>query len=163
MTALIIGTLLAVGALAYVLFPLFFAPEAKPVAVRSQPTKPRSDSDRAIAALREIEFDRATGKLSDGDYAELKQKYTQDAVLAMRRKAAGDAVESAALDEVEAAVLAYRRTHRECADCGPRPEPDAAYCSNCGKYLLGGCAHCGATVSDPGARFCTACGHALAA
>jgi len=164
MIALILGTLLAVGALAYVLFPLFFAPVAAPVASQSRiAPAPLADGDRAIVALREIEFDRATGKLSESDYAVLKQKYTQEAVVAMRRKSSGAAAGVAVEDEVEAAVLAYRRTHRECADCGPRPEPDAIYCSNCGKYLLGGCVHCGAAVSEPGARFCTSCGHQLAA
>jgi hypothetical protein len=136
---------------------LFFGPMSAPARAPVRTATPQSDSERAIAALREIEFDRATGKLSESDYAELKQRYTQEAVIAMRRTS------SCAEDEVEAAVLAYRRTHRECITCGPRPEPDAIYCSNCGKYLLGGCAQCGASVSEPGARFCTACGHQLAA
>jgi hypothetical protein len=30
----------------------------------------------ALAALKEIDFDRETGKLSDGDYEFLKAKYT---------------------------------------------------------------------------------------
>ena len=38
----------------------------------------------ALAALKEIEFDRATDKLADGDYAELKARYTAEAVAAMR-------------------------------------------------------------------------------
>jgi hypothetical protein len=38
----------------------------------------------ALAALREIEFDRATGKLSDEDYAALKQKYTAAALAVLR-------------------------------------------------------------------------------
>jgi hypothetical protein len=33
--------------------------------------------ESAIDALREIEFDRATGKLSDDDYAALKTEYTR--------------------------------------------------------------------------------------
>ena len=47
-------------------------------------------------------------------------------------------------DAVEAAVLAYRARLRSCARCGPRPEPDAMYCSNCGAYLDEKCAGCGA-------------------
>ena len=38
----------------------------------------------ALAALREIEFDRATGKLSDEDYEELKAKYTVEALAVLR-------------------------------------------------------------------------------
>jgi hypothetical protein len=40
----------------------------------------------ALAALREIEFDRATGKLSDEDYADLKAKYTAEALTVLRQE-----------------------------------------------------------------------------
>jgi hypothetical protein len=66
-------------------------------------------------------------------------------------------------DAAEAAVLAYRERLKRCSRCGPRPEPDAVYCSNCGLYLAGSCATCGAGVTEPGAAYCTSCGHALAA
>ena len=84
----------------------------------------------AVVALREIEFDRATGKLSDADYNDLKSRYTREAVAAMRREAAGPRPSD---DELEAAVRAYREQHGKCPTCGPRPEPDAIYCSNCGR------------------------------
>src|SRR6266849_1729928 len=43
-------------------------------------------SPRAVAvrALKEIEFDRATGKLSDVDYEALEREYTAAAVAALR-------------------------------------------------------------------------------
>ena len=47
----------------------------------------------ALAALKEIEFDRETGKLSDADYDFLKGKYTGAALEALRAEsadAAGD-------------------------------------------------------------------------
>lgn len=124
----------------------------------------------ALSALKEIEFDKATGKLSDADYALLKQRYTQAAVQAMRAEeqqstvAAGageapDAVEAI----IRAKVLALRQPALEgspaCLTCGPRPEPDAVFCSTCGNRLPTGtaCASCGAALV-PGATFCEACG-----
>jgi uncharacterized membrane protein YvbJ len=71
--------------------------------------------------------------------------------------------EPAAADEIEAAVLAYRARMKSCVRCGPRPEPDAVYCSTCGLFLAGACATCGAHVTEPGAAYCTNCGHQLAA
>jgi hypothetical protein len=68
-----------------------------------------------------------------------------------------------ALDIAEAAVLRYRSIRRECDTCGPRPEPDPAFCSTCGKYLKGACAHCGAVVDAPASKFCAHCGNTLAA
>lgn len=161
--ALLAGTLLAVGALGYVLYPLFFG-TSRPL--RAAAVAPQPEGDSAIVALRELEFDRATGKLSDGDYAELKARYTKQAVEAMRRDAAvgatGSPVGRPSDDEVEALVRSYRES-RTCPTCGPRPESDAIYCSNCGRYLRDRCAECGAPVTAPDARYCTSCGNRLAA
>ena len=154
--ALVVGTALAVGALAFVLYPLFFD---QPVARAAPPRRVESWSDDvAVAALREIEFDRATGKLSDADYAQLKDEYTRQALARMRRAPA-----TGADDDLEAAIRAYRAERPACDRCGPRPEADAIFCSNCGQYLPGRCEQCGQRVEEAGARFCSACGHRLAA
>jgi hypothetical protein len=163
MIALIIGTLLAILAMGWVLAPLFRAP-APAIAPRSTA---RADlgarRDRAVEALREIEFDRATGKLSDADYDMLKARYTRQAVAAMRSESGASVVDES---EIEAAIRRAREAQEDVPACsvhGPRPEPDAIYCSECGRFLRGSCAHCGATTSAPGARFCEGCGHRLAA
>jgi len=162
MLPLIVGTLLAVLAVAYVLYPLLFgnAPVSRrPIGLPL--VAPPADED-AIVALREIEFDRATGKLSDADYAELKARYTTRALAAMRARGEGG-VDAPPEDLVEATVLAYRARLKSCAQCGPRSEPDAIYCSNCGSYLDEKCAGCGRVVEEPGAAFCAGCGRQLAA
>jgi hypothetical protein len=163
--ALVIGTVLAVGALAFVLHPLFFSAPRTFRAERA--TSPRtSQRDEAVAALREIEFDRETGKLSDADYTELKTRYTKQAIEAMRREVRSPSAPGSPPgdeDEIEAAVRAYRAQHVACPTCGPRPEPDAVFCSNCGRYLRDRCADCGAPVDALDARYCVNCGHRLAA
>lgn len=157
--ALVLGTILAVGALAFVLYPVFFGVTRQPTVI----VTPRlNEGESAIAALREIEFDRATGKLSESDYAELKARYTKEAIAVMRRQKSSPA-DAALDDEIEAAVKAYRETHASCPEHGPRPEPDAVYCSDCGRYLHEKCAGCGAPVLEPDARFCVNCGVRLAA
>jgi hypothetical protein len=160
--ALVVGTVLAVGALAFVLYPIFFGvtKQRAPMVV----TPRFSEGESAVAALREIEFDRATGKLSETDYAELKARYTKEAIAAMRRAESGATTPSD--DEIEEAVRAYRASHPTQAMCpvhGPRPEPDAEYCSDCGRYLHDRCAGCGAPVVELDARYCVNCGNRLAA
>lgn len=108
MIPLLIGSLLALTALAFVLQPLF---SEMPKALNTAGFR-RTESTTAIDALREIEFDRATGKLSDSDYETLKQTYTARALAEMRGKAGA-----------------------VCPVCGPRPESDAQFCSNCGLPL----------------------------
>jgi hypothetical protein len=111
MTALLIGTALAVASLCYVLYPLYRA-GVSTVPRASAPRERRQST--AIEALRELEFDRQTGKISDSDYEPLKARYTSQAVASMR---AGDAP--------------------VCEIHGPRPELDAEYCSKCGAALIG--------------------------
>jgi hypothetical protein len=156
--ALLTGTALAVGALAFVLYPLFFTVRDW---VRSPEGRREHADDSAILALREIEFDRATGKLSESDYAELRTTYAGMALREMR-EAEKPAPSDAPLDVIEARVRAYRLTHRECPTCGLRPEPDAVYCSTCGGYLERVCPECGAEVAEAGAAFCSGCGATLA-
>lgn len=174
MAALLVGTLLAIGALAYVLYPLFVEPGS--ISVRERHARPAPTArEEAVAALREVEFDRETGKLSDSDYSTLKGRYTADAIAAMRAEAPGLTLSSSVTgsaqasadsvpdDFVEAEIRRARGAVPACQACGPRPEPDAAYCSSCGRFLAGRCAGCGEPAIEPGARFCANCGHTLAA
>jgi hypothetical protein len=176
MIALTVGTVLAIGALYYVLQPLFKAsPRGSPGAWRLHP--PPAPTERpgereALDALREIEFDRETGKLADHDYAVLKERYTNEALAAMRAEDVADAdgtggtadvAGSVPVDEVEALISRFRRMGVLCPSCGPRPESNAAYCSNCGRYLSAACSRCGAQAPGPGAKFCPNCGASLAA
>jgi ribosomal protein L40E len=109
MTALLLGTALAVASLCFVLYPLFRADIS--VARRDVSTKARPTL--AVDALRELEFDRETGKISDSDYEPLKARYTEQALAVMRAGSAS-----------------------VCEKCGPRPERDAEFCSNCGAALI---------------------------
>ena len=154
--ALLFGSLLAVAALAFVLYPLFFGTSERR---RRRPDAEAAD-DSPIVALREIEFDRATGKLSDVDYAELKGTYSKRALDELRANRGGAAGELA--DPIEARVREYRQTHRECTTCGVRPEVDAIYCSTCGSYLSRTCPSCRSEVTESSAVFCSHCGTTLA-
>src|SRR6058998_1316467 len=89
MFELILGVLLAAGATYFVLLPILRPPvesasDAEPGDEGEDPADDMSPQTVALRALKEIEFDRATGKLSDADYEQLKAKYTQEAVVAMR-------------------------------------------------------------------------------
>ncbi len=141
------------------LYPLFFATRRR----RSRDQIQRAvgtGEDSAIVALREIEFDRATGKLSERDYAELRRTYGERALREMR--ATNAEADAKVEDPIEARVRAYRATRRECPTCGLRPEPDAIYCSTCGCFLDRACPSCGTAIAEPGATFCSTCGKVLA-
>jgi hypothetical protein len=162
------AALLGLAGLWLVLQPLLLPGRVRPRL--AEPLDPEeTPKGIALAALKEIEFDRETGKLSESDYQLLKTKYTSAAIEALRSETAGGA------DDVEAMVAARVRVLRlaadstlpgapTCSSCGPRPEPDAVFCSECGRRLAaaGRCTSCGAAIV-PGSRFCDGCGTQVAA
>jgi hypothetical protein len=154
---------------------LILQPLYRPDAARPAFEEPEDPEETrrgiALVALKEIDFDRATGKLSDADYDLLKEKYTVEALQAIREedapRAVGDDVErlvEARVFLLEADPTAAAGAQLRCPRCGPRPEPDARYCSSCGATLFAGprCAVCGEPL-DPGGRFCSGCGAKVAA
>ncbi len=83
----------------------------------------------ALAAIRELEFDFATGKLSDDDYASLRARYEARAVEVLSRPTRPAAADVDAQIEAE---IASARTRARCASCG-QPLPQAArFCPACG-------------------------------
>ena len=177
MLELLAGFFLAVGAVFFILKPILWPRREgeagngiRETGYGEEGEDPEDDlSPRAVAlrALKEIEFDRATGKLSDADYGALKRKYTAEALAALRAAAAtreGPAPAAqrapafAGPSHVAAAAPA-------CPTHGLRPESDAQFCSECGRRLgsaPGYCARCGASLERE-ARYCHSCGTRVAA
>ena len=145
MLELLAGVAVAAVALVVVLEPLL---RNRP----DQPATPEEDAGEAFApveesespkiqallALKEIEFDRATGKLSDDDYAQLKARYAKRALAAIdaEETASGAVAAAEAGDDPAEALIRAARDHASvCPVCGPRPETGAAFCSECGRPL----------------------------
>lgn len=166
----ITAVLVGLAVLAVVFEPLLRNASRRPPAPVDLQDPEETPKGIALAALREIEFDRATGKLSDEDYAALKSRYTEQALALIRAESSPEpgAGVPAASDPIEDMIAARLRTLRGggqvCPRCGPRPEADAIFCSNCGDRLgeAGSCAACN-TPLRPGSRFCESCGAQVAA
>jgi hypothetical protein len=168
MLELIAGILLATGATYFVLRPILRPPSPGDVdpTLWDEGDDPDDDlSPQAVAlrALKEIEFDRATGKLSDADYDDLHARYTQEALAALRGDGGGGTGEGAARPATTRPPSPVSRP--ACPVDGPRPEPDAVFCSTCGRRLgtaPGYCARCGSAL-ETDARYCNRCGSRVAA
>jgi hypothetical protein len=111
----------------------------------------------AVEVLREIEFDRATGKLSDADYGTLKSTYTARAITELRAPAPRDTHGQPDADTSD------QGPRRVCVMCAATSPPDAIYCSRCAHYLARECPTCRGPVTLPAARYCGWCGTRLAA
>jgi hypothetical protein len=88
---LVLGGILAVAVVLFVARPYLREPSARDEADRlDDPTPLRrrrlalaEERDRALAALKELEFDHRTGKVSDEDYRELVGPLRQAAAAAV--------------------------------------------------------------------------------
>jgi hypothetical protein len=91
-TAVLMG-LLAAGAAVFVLSPLRrpTLPQAPEEDARSGLLRARA---AAAQALREADFDRATGKISDADHAELRARHETHTQAILRRLDALDRVDT---------------------------------------------------------------------
>jgi hypothetical protein len=162
------GLALAAVAVFFVLRPIITppVPGRDPTPAEMEGEDPEDDfSPRSVAlrALKEIEFDRATGKLSDVDYDELKARYTVEALAALRADSAAGPADTPAISRPRTVTPPVARA--ACPTHGVRPEADARFCSACGRRLSTAgvfCAKCG-TALEPDARFCAACGRRVAA
>lgn len=102
---------------------------AAPTAEAYEPPEPEeTPRGQALLALKEIEFDRATGKLSDADFTMLHARYSARAI--------------AVLDGAEAAPAADPRSVRAataggapCPTCGGATVTAARFCGACGASL----------------------------
>jgi hypothetical protein len=95
--ALILGAMLAIVSVFFVARPFLRDPAASPEADRLGDPGPggqrrlalAEERDRALAALKELEFDHRTGKVSDEDYRELigpLRRTAADALIALEHQ-----------------------------------------------------------------------------
>ena len=88
--ALVLAAALAVGCVVVVALPFIREPEAKrdrlnePDEATRQRLALAEERDRALAALRELEFDHRTGKVSDEDYRAQHASLRRQAATALR-------------------------------------------------------------------------------
>lgn len=136
----IAAAIIGIALLWLVLQPILAPTTMRPVDL-DIPDPEETPRGQALLALKEIEFDRATGKLSESDYAALHAKYALIAV----------------------ATLEPRHAAVHCLVHGHCNLPEAAFCPICGSGLVtseGACVGCGRSL-PPDAAFCPGCGVAV--
>ena len=100
----------------------------------------------ALAALKDLEYDRATGKLDERDYGRLKTELSREALRRLEEDE-GDAgvgfpPVARASRELEEEIARLRRAIREgmqCSACEHVNRLAARFCGRCGEVLEAGC------------------------
>lgn len=103
--------------------------EAAPVAGRSRGELERQKA-LVLRSIKELEFDKAMGKVSDADFAAISAKLRTRALSLMQ---------DLERTPVETPPVAAKKPHRAgvCAACGTANDADARFCKSCGAKLAG--------------------------
>jgi hypothetical protein len=128
-SALLIGLALLGGALLYVTLP--FRQKARKVGNSSDATHSEVHREEILLALRGLDFDFKTGKVSEDDYQPLRAQLMSEAAQYMESEKKQD-------DQLEALIQSRRRA-----------QPQQAFCPSCGQKIYAGdvfCSSCGAKV-----------------
>jgi hypothetical protein len=125
--------------------------------------------DSAYAAIKDLDFDHSTGKLSDADYKHMRAKCEARAMAILQEL---DSLQTAKAKRVRPGVdeEALEREVRQlrrgsfaagssaCPKCGTAHTANDAFCAKCGASLRGmRCPACG-TRAAIGDKFCARCG-----
>ncbi len=145
MTALIGGVLLAAGVALFILEPVFSRRGAALYGGDDDFDEGAARRRVALTALRDLEYDRATGKLDEDDYEGLKLELSREALVHL-----GSGLDAGEGEETEAARAARQledeiaqirqaiRAGMQCASCDQVNIIGARYCGHCGERLATG-------------------------
>ena len=95
-----------------------------------------AEKEGIYTALKEIEFDRDIGKISEEDYLALKRQYEEKAVTLLRSLDELSPLQQAVSKEIEREIAAFRQqtlsTSRFCTQCGQPYRQEDKFCAYCG-------------------------------
>lgn len=132
------------------------------------------ERESILVALRDLDFDHATGKVADEDYGPQRAALMARGAAVLKQLDVAGVVDEASA--IEQAIAARRKTAASaparvaqpkpadgvaCPGCGAPVQAGDRFCSGCGMSLNRTCAQCGTAVTA-GDRFCGKCGAPVA-
>jgi RNA polymerase subunit RPABC4/transcription elongation factor Spt4 len=179
---IVLYSLLLLGGVAFIAYPLFAGRQQR-LSQKSRKVERREallqEKQAVYAAIKDLDFEYKTGKLSDEDYTALRESYRARALNLLKQidepeqastsaAAPADEVadaESHPKQQKDTSILtdASVSTKTEalyCVQCGQSNPQGSKFCSECGTPLETAptCGKCG-TVQHSGDRFCRICGN----
>jgi hypothetical protein len=93
-----------------------------------------------LRSIKELEFDRGMGKVSEKDFVEMAARLRARAARLMRQLDAGSLYREQIEKEVERRLSSHPKPRATrsvvvCASCTTQNDPDARFCKNCGNRL----------------------------
>jgi RNA polymerase subunit RPABC4/transcription elongation factor Spt4 len=154
-TSILIGLVLLAASLFFISMP-FRKKQQKDV--KNSKTNLQVQKERremVVAALRDLDFDFKTGKVSEEDYTPLRARLMAEAAQYIERQQEED-------QKLEALIQSRRAAHQQginCDHCGAHVGADQRFCSKCGLPVKNElCSSCGRKIQS-NEQFCPSCGN----
>ncbi len=156
-SSILIGLVLFVASLVFVRLPFRQKQLAGLKAHKaSEPHKGQRES--VLSALRDLDFDFRTGKVSEEDYTPLRARLMAEAAQYIEREKKEE-------EKLEALIQTRRAVHQStilCEQCGASMKAGQRFCTKCGSAVNEEiCPSCG-EKNRAGDQFCSSCGSRLA-
>jgi rRNA maturation endonuclease Nob1 len=127
------------------------------------------ERDAAYQAIKELDFEHDLGNLSESDYRMLRDRYRGEAAATLQKldavaekPASTEAPPAAAVATAERVSKQRTEAGLTCPSCGSRSQPGDRFCAACGGQLGRSCSSCGVSALAED-RFCGSCGAPLEA
>ncbi len=166
---MILALLATLGAVVvtFVLYPVFANATFEPFGLDETQSELRDLEEKKaqiLGNIKDLDFEKASGKLSEADYESARNDYIAQVSAAIARidelapqpkpkpkpKKKKTAKSKRAAPESKAETIA-------CASCGEANSKGSKFCLECGSAFEAKCGICGETL-PPKAKFCNACG-----
>jgi len=142
---LVVGVVLLTAAVVFFVLQPILGGRSAPME-RGEEEMSETEARRRVTllALRDVEYDRATGKLDEADYKALRTELSQEALAALRaedaerrgaRGATTTLAASAALEDEIRRVREGLRSGLTCLGCGHMNVAGSRFCASCGSAL----------------------------
>jgi predicted nucleic acid-binding Zn ribbon protein len=155
-SSIIVGLALFGASVAYVSLP-FRQKRQKKTNLSKENVQPEAQRATVLAALRDLDFDFKTGKVSEEDYQPLRAQLIAEAAQYIE----AEKKEDAQLEELIRARRTMQHSDLKCQDCGWPIESDQRFCSKCGSAVNNEkCPSCGKKIQADD-LFCSSCGNKI--
>lgn len=155
-TSILIGLILFGASVGFISLP-FRQKQWRGVKIPQADVPYKGNRESVFSALRDLDFDFKTGKVSEEDYTPLRSRLVAEAAQYIEAEKKED-------DQLEA-LIQTRRTVQQasivCEHCGAPMEADQRFCAKCGSPVNNElCPSCGKKIRA-GDQFCPSCGNRL--
>lgn len=137
-----LGAVLLVAAVVlFILQPVLAGKAARLDRTDDEMTEAEATRRVKLLALRDVEYDYATGKLDEEDYRDLRRELSREALQALEEaERERTVIENGAgeVDDLELEIARVReglRSGLTCGSCGHANPPGSRFCSGCGTPL----------------------------